>query len=577
MNTGIDVYLEELQIIRFELREFAKKYPELGSKLGMSAAGEMNPDIQYLVEAMAYISSRIRTEIESAPRELARLVLRHVSPEVIRMKPCTGLVSMNIKYSASHKRKELPKIKQYSRFKNKSREGVSIYQTIRDEVIVPYTIRQEKVNEISDLWRTKSLEMNGNNLNICLEWSAKDLIDINDKCDLRFYISGGRIKGYKYLQKIANGFRRCDIYTHNGNKIAVLGKESLLFEIDSILTGSYEETWLGFGRVLDQLSSFRDTILFFTLKGVPVVSALKGIVLSLEIDSLSSEEKSYLSSVLMINTFIITNQYQISNIFVPVSEAKSEVMIPRPNDSEMIWDVVQINEVTLMKDGVESPLLNVEDAFMNGIDNKWTYWQDFSRLKPLSSYSYASKGIRLINFKAGHKNTYIKINCSACNCDIPEKLSIGEVFVCENDEISGELVGEFTKYKSGLHSEKDYFDVFDRFISFVNSKEKVLIDKLNYALHLYVDCDDELAHLFKKNILDIKDEFKAEADANIPYGTYRLVRNYNIILDGSSEHNGIGFILSRYLGEAVKIFHEGEMPYCISFKYEKDWASKNLE
>jgi len=50
MSAGIDVYLEELQIIRFELREFAKKYPELGSKLGMSAAGEMNPDIQYLLK-----------------------------------------------------------------------------------------------------------------------------------------------------------------------------------------------------------------------------------------------------------------------------------------------------------------------------------------------------------------------------------------------------------------------------------------------------------------------------------------------------------------------------------------------
>jgi hypothetical protein len=260
---------------------------------------------------------------------------------------------------------------------------------------------------------------------------------------------------------------------------------------------------------------------------------------------------------------------------VPVSEAKSEVMIPRPNDSEVIWDVVQVNEVTMMKDGIESALLNVEDAFMNGIDNKWTYWQDFSRVKALSGYSYASTGIRLINFKADHKNTYIKINCSACNCNIPEKLSIGDVFECENDEISGELVGEFTKYKSGLHSENNYFDAFDKFISFVSGKEKVLIDKLNYALHLYVYCDDELVHLFKKNILDIKDEFKAETDANIPYGTYRLIRNYNVILDGSSEHNGIGFILSRYLGEAIKIFHEGEMPYCISFKYDKDWSSKN--
>lgn len=85
----LESYQTELQALREDAREFAKKYPALAPHL----AGTSNdPDVERILQGTAYLSAGIQDRLDTDFPEFAQSILRLVAPDYLKEIPSTSII-----------------------------------------------------------------------------------------------------------------------------------------------------------------------------------------------------------------------------------------------------------------------------------------------------------------------------------------------------------------------------------------------------------------------------------------------------------------------------------------------------
>ena len=58
-RTNVDYYLRELEWLRVEGASFAKRYPNIASRLDIGLAESADPHVERLIESVAFLTGRV--------------------------------------------------------------------------------------------------------------------------------------------------------------------------------------------------------------------------------------------------------------------------------------------------------------------------------------------------------------------------------------------------------------------------------------------------------------------------------------------------------------------------------------
>ncbi len=92
----LDYYERELSFLRRSGAEFARRYPQVASRLQLEANKCDDPHVERLLEGMAFLAGRIHRRLDDDAPELSEALLSVAYPQYVRPVPSMALVQMHL-------------------------------------------------------------------------------------------------------------------------------------------------------------------------------------------------------------------------------------------------------------------------------------------------------------------------------------------------------------------------------------------------------------------------------------------------------------------------------------------------
>ena len=83
-NELLDYYLRELDWLRTQGRDFARRYPKVGARLDLHGGESHDPHTERLIESVAFLAARVRRDIDSDFPQVASALLENGGADVAR-------------------------------------------------------------------------------------------------------------------------------------------------------------------------------------------------------------------------------------------------------------------------------------------------------------------------------------------------------------------------------------------------------------------------------------------------------------------------------------------------------------
>ena len=83
----MDYFTRELEYLRRAGKDFGKKYPQVASKLDLRESESLDPHVERLIESFAFLSARVRRDIDRDYSQIANGVLEKFCPSLLQPIP----------------------------------------------------------------------------------------------------------------------------------------------------------------------------------------------------------------------------------------------------------------------------------------------------------------------------------------------------------------------------------------------------------------------------------------------------------------------------------------------------------
>lgn len=95
-NDLLDYYLRELSWLREQGREFSYRYPKVGGRLDLHGGESQDPHTERLIESVAFLSARLRRDIDADFPQVATSLLENLCPSLLAPVPSMTVVQMSL-------------------------------------------------------------------------------------------------------------------------------------------------------------------------------------------------------------------------------------------------------------------------------------------------------------------------------------------------------------------------------------------------------------------------------------------------------------------------------------------------
>lgn len=89
-------YRTELDALRDSGREFAQAHPSIASELTLSSGVARDPHVEHLIQSFAWMTSRLRMQMEAETRKLPTMLLEQLVPGMIEARPSMSVVECEV-------------------------------------------------------------------------------------------------------------------------------------------------------------------------------------------------------------------------------------------------------------------------------------------------------------------------------------------------------------------------------------------------------------------------------------------------------------------------------------------------
>lgn len=95
-NDLLDYYLRELAWLRDQGRDFAHRYPKVGARLDLHGGESQDPHTERLIESVAFLSARLRRDIDADFPQVASSLLENLYPSLLAPIPSMTVMQMSL-------------------------------------------------------------------------------------------------------------------------------------------------------------------------------------------------------------------------------------------------------------------------------------------------------------------------------------------------------------------------------------------------------------------------------------------------------------------------------------------------
>ena len=96
MATQHDYFNQEMIFLRQSVESFSQTYPEVASELKLSAGRSTDPHVEQLLQSFAFMTARLRNELQSKCDQIPNQLLHSLYPSLIRSLPCMTVLQANV-------------------------------------------------------------------------------------------------------------------------------------------------------------------------------------------------------------------------------------------------------------------------------------------------------------------------------------------------------------------------------------------------------------------------------------------------------------------------------------------------
>lgn len=147
-----DYYQRELSVLREDARDFGRRYPALAPMMQPGA----DPDVERILEGVAYLCGRIRRRLDQTAPELLQTLLRLTFPHAVLPAPSTTLVA----FTPRPELREVLPLRRGIELASRPVNGVPcIYTLDTDAALLPMRILRTTFERSNDLTATLGLHL----------------------------------------------------------------------------------------------------------------------------------------------------------------------------------------------------------------------------------------------------------------------------------------------------------------------------------------------------------------------------------------------------------------------------------
>ncbi len=455
----IDYFMAEMQSLRKRAALFSMDYSEVANELRLGSGQSDDPHVEMLMQSFAYMTARLRYNLNADLPELPTNLLRHLYPHLETPTPSMGVVQLT-PYSDVVDFSESYQLDKGRIFKRKvtardSKEYDCYLRTAYESNLWPVEISESKLLPTNRFENIESLNKDVRSV-LHLKLKTSSNIDFNDlkMNTLRLFINADK------------GPRSYQLYDRlNSNLVAVVCGNSSKPEFDEVALN-----WLGFDaehavlpyskrshpgyRILQEYFAFPEKFLFFELDGINTADSGPELDIYLLFNVDLSESNMLESDSLLVNCVPVVNLFNTITEPIRLDHKQFEYLLIPDVQQYRACEIHSIQKVigTDVQGRSEeiTPFLPERDVYR--LEHETEYWSSRRDLPERKRFpgteSFLSFHNQNFNVSVPSSDSvHAEVVCT--NRDLVRNLRVGSELrlVGEGPLSVGELVTKPTRYR----------------------------------------------------------------------------------------------------------------------------------
>ncbi len=572
-----DYFAAELEGLRTSVIDFAEENPRIAEELSLNRHNEgksQDPHIEMLIQSFAWMTSRLRQNIESESGKLPAILLQQLYPQLISSIPSMAIAECHVNGFAAnfdsgyllHGRQLMEPIKIKGNPEQVAKLSVCRMSTCHDTVLWPLKVTQVNKLAINDEDETgqhsnKALSAIQIKIDETDEGAAKDIFLNNP---LRFYINLNEHSKFKFYDFISRHFIGATLLNDKGETVATLTKKDLRmcgFEDNQRLFPACHYQDLGFSLLQDYFS-FPEKFMFFEMTGLDNIQPQSGFSIKLVFNENMSRNIELNNDSLKLNCVPIINLFEKTSEPIPLHHKDYRYRLYPSREHYQSHEIIRVNKIfSVNKHGEHHeilPYFSLNSRRQAHKEFRFLVQQENSHKKTLagtetwlSIYDQEYANVCPIG-----ETIYAETLC--CNRASSELFPRSQQFslIGSSPVVDMKLLTRPTRHRScQLHS-KHLWQLLSHFSLYYVSltDENLATDNLTRFLSLYANNDDPISQRQIDSIEKLESEDDVQPDLQDGWRGYYHGTKFTLTLTERKFDGSSSILFGRVLYQFLALF-----------------------
>ncbi len=351
-------YQDELEALRREGREFALNHPDVARELGIGNNTWKDPQAEMLVQSFAFLTARIRNQIEADRCAVPNALLDHLYPHLQAPVPCMSIVQAEVAtQSADGRPIERGRVFSVEAVSSKRKTSCR-FRNCYETPIWPLVVDQIESVPI------RGIDFLGNEpdvsgiIRVKLSTGSKDPIQDLPLRDsgLRFYISGTSETAGHFYELLSTALRAIVVEIPGDSEPRYLSPQALSwrgFSDDEAALPDAAQANPGY-RLIREYFAFPEKFMFFDLNGMNTEGADRQLNIYFLFDDPVAAFAKLDKNTLLLNCFPVINLFEQSIEPIRLTRRRYEYPVEADRANVTCSEIYQIESLHSIVNG-EAP------------------------------------------------------------------------------------------------------------------------------------------------------------------------------------------------------------------------------
>jgi type VI secretion system protein ImpG len=345
-NELLDYYLRELDWLRTQGRDFARRYPKVGARLDLHGGESHDPHTERLIESVAFLAARVRRDIDSDFPQVASALLENLYPSLLAPLPSMTVVQMALG-AAQGKVTAGLRVPRHTALVASADSGEEVrFRTAWDSTLWPLHIADAKVDDEGYVALVIKTD----------DGTSLDELELDT---LRIHIAGDAATVATLYECMAVRLKCIHVANASGTTVARLPAklcQRVGFDSEHAVLPQAPGAHPAYG-MLQEYFAFPAKFHFFDIHGLRALK-LSGQQFSLRLDvgAASRKLRTLNTDHFRLGCTVAVNLFPRTSEPIQIDHTQHEVMLVGDRAREASTEIHSIQQVTASEPGSDQPL-----------------------------------------------------------------------------------------------------------------------------------------------------------------------------------------------------------------------------